>query len=938
VGNNLYLNVDSSLNFLTNIDASGGGTLDVGTQSSILNLGSIDTSVNIAGNPYVYTPFSLGSIFSPQTLNITSSSSSTQITFNWTIPSLNNSISSSFQNINATLYANISGTIKTYQILSNISSNISSLNTIIVTNQSSNNGFLNNSTTTYTYYSSDFSNMSQDASNNNQLILWYSNLSPYPNVSYAGYTAFQSIGFPSPVSISAPSNNQATVDNNFNVTDGSVTLQCLVTYVNNLDQSAPAPPNIIQYQSPSGYYITSGSSSRYPTPYSVQQTTQSVTCNTAEYVNTPFTFNNMYPDSSYYFSIQAKNASNTSPGPFNDPSFNYSTPAPSYPSGTFSVPNPLFNSSGKKYTNPNNTTYRLVSNNSSITNDIINYNNISSGFISNNIITAVQSSGTYGNNSLNSSLNVIASLNTTSTSISVKSFGFGPTFTNNFEGITVKSTTFDAYYKGNPYNQGFYLDCSTNMTISSTYAFGIPTSTLFYATLTENGNGINPSSSYSFYIDNLNAIPTYNSINYFAINSSSNYYSNQISGIWVLNQSQTPVFMINSLQLNNMGDYFYANPLVTYTFGGGVSGSPQETNNGNITNTTNGQFANPINITNNSLQASSVSSSYSTSISLSITFNNLYGQGSSNSIPNINVICDQPSYNLITNLLSSSIQNLGSSTSGYKGYRVWSANVDSGIPNGGTMNPSGLAPYPYIVNGFSIPNGTATGSTPSTSTQGYVNVQYFNGWDISNNTVTNQEILIANGTFTTSSTKYLNYGSVSSANGNTFNYSGLASTGNNGLKFATFAWNINNTNLSNLNFTLNLTSQIFYQSTSFTWFFDNIFTKPLYLFYRLEYTNNVSTWGNDNQGNAYPNTTWISVITPTSNTGNSPTNVCNIANIQNIYYLAATTTSTSPASGPVTFTATRPAVDVNNYPATLYLRIGIPDGYDGFSNITCYLS
>jgi hypothetical protein len=788
--------------------------------------------------------------------------------------------------------------------------------------------------------------MSQDPSNN-QLILWYSNFSPYPNVSYAGYTSFQSIGVPSPVVISNPSNNQATVDSNFVVTDSNVTLQCLVTYVNSTNPSAPAPPNIVQYQSPTGYYTTSGSSSRYPAPYNNQQISQSIGCNTAQNVNTPFTFNNMYPDSSYYFSVQARNASNSSStyGPFNDPSFNYSTLPPSYPTSTFSVPTPLFNSSGKKYTNPNTTNYKLVSTSQTINNDIINYNNIgSSGFISNNIITAVQANGIYGKNSTSSALNAIASLSSTSTSITIKSFGFGPTFTNNSGGITVTSTTFDAYYKGNPYNQGFYLDCSTNMTISNTYPFGIPTSTLFNATLTENGNGINPNSSYSFYIDNLNSNPSYAGITSFIINSTSNYYSNQISGIWVLNQSQIPVFTINSLLLNNMGDYFYATPLVNYIISGGVNGSPQETDLTHVTpaSISSGKFVNQINITNTSLQASSVSSSYSTSILLNITFNNLYGQGSA-SLPSINVICDQPSYNLITNFLSSSILNLGQSTSGYKGYRVWSANVDSGIPGGGTMNPSGLAPYPYVVSGFSIPNGTATGSTPSNSNQGYVNIPYNNIWDISNNTLTNQEILIANGIFTTNSNNYyLNYGLISSANGNTVNYTGLANTGNNGLKFSTFAWNLNQqssySTLTSINFTLNLTSQIFYQSTSNTWFFDSTFTKPLYLFYRFEYTNNVTTWGSDNQGNSYPNTTWISVNTSTSNTGNNTANVCNFANIKNIYYLAATTPSTSPASGLVTFTASRPTVDLIDYLATLYLRIGIPNGYDGFSNITCYLS
>ena len=47
VGNTYFINVDSSLNFLTGIDASNNGTLDVGTQSSIVNIGTSNGITNI---------------------------------------------------------------------------------------------------------------------------------------------------------------------------------------------------------------------------------------------------------------------------------------------------------------------------------------------------------------------------------------------------------------------------------------------------------------------------------------------------------------------------------------------------------------------------------------------------------------------------------------------------------------------------------------------------------------------------------------------------------------------------------------------------------------------------------------------------------------------------------------------------------------------------
>ena len=940
-GTTTYLNVDYSLNFLTGIDASGGETLNVGTNSSIVNLGSIDTSVNIAGNPYVYTPYSLGSTFSPQVINITSTPSSTKITFNWSIPQLYQNISSSFQNINATLYANISGNIKTYQILNNNVTNIDTLNNIIVTNQSSSNGFINN--TTYNYYNPEFSYM-QDSSSN-QLILWYSNYSPYPNVSYAGYTKFASIGTPGRVFFNygptPTTTSPASVNSLFNVTDGTLSLPCYVEVVDTSNPSVEKPPYITNYQSLQGNYTTPGSSNRYITPYNTNGSEQTFTAiaNSGSYQNTTCVFQNMYPDCSYSFFVQAKNGGNPSYGNANDPSYNYSTPAPSYPSATFSTPSLLFNSTGKKYTNLNATLgYKFVLDSSAVNKDIINYNNIGSGFVSNNIITAVQQSGIYGKNSTNSSLNVTASLGSVSTNVDVKSFSYGPSFTSNSNGIFVTATTFDAYFKGSNYNQGFYLDCSTNMTITSNYAFNKPTSTLFTAALICSGNNVlnpNPSSNYSFYIDNISSIPICSSTGSFTINSDNNSYSNQVSGIWVLNQIKIPIFSITNLKLNNMGDYFYASPLVNYTISNGVTGNQQETDLTHVTSESisAGKFVNPITITNNNVQATSVSSSYNTSISTSITFNNLVGQNSA-SLPSISVICDQPSYNLITNILATSIQNLGTSVSGYKGYRVWSANVDSGVPNSGIMSPSGIVPYPYILSGTNMPNGSV-----AQSDTGYVSQQYSNNWNIATNTYANQELLVANGNFTTNNTYYKNYENFN-GNGNLnsgYDYSGLS-----GKKYATFAWNVSSiTNVNYLNFVINFgTTTLYYSDTNSAWYFNQLFTDLLELYYRFEYNSNVNQWGQYQDGKYYATTTWITINKQIGSTY-SIVNVTNQANSDNVYKISGSLISPtgSQTLGNVTFKISIPTIYLGDpNVATLYLRIGIPSGYNTFSNVLAYVT
>lgn len=943
-GTTTYLNVDYSLNFLTGIDASGGETLNVGTNSSIVNLGSIDTSVNIAGNPYVYTPYSLGSTFSPQVINISRISNTTQITFTWTIPQFYQNISSSFQNINATLYANISGNIRTYPLITSSTTgiNITTLNNIVITNQNQSSSQSGN---TFTYYNSDFLSM-QDSSSN-QLILWYTNYSPYPNVSYAGYQAFNTINPPSVVLFNyggtPTQNTTASVDSGFSVTNGKVTLQCYVQYIDSISFQQIGPPYITSYKIPANNYSSSGSNNRYDVAIQdVGTSLLSITTSTNANVNSQFEVSNMYPDSSYNFSVQAKN---TNSGYGQLGTYNYSTPAPSYPSATFSTPSLLFNSTGKKYTNSNATLgYKFVLDSSAVNKDIINYNNIGSGFVSNNIITAVQQSGIYGKNSTNSSLNVTASLSlgSVSTNVNVTSFGTGPSFTNTSGGIIITAKTFDAYFKGNNYNQGFYLDCSTNMTITSNYAFNKPTSTLFTAALICSGNNVDPSSNYSFYIDDISLNPIYTSTDSFTINSTSNYYSNQVSGIWVLNQSKTPIFSITNLKLNNMGDYFYASPLVNYTISNGVTGNQQETDLTHVTSgISGGKFVNPITINNNSVQASSVSSSYNTSISTSITFNNLVGQNSA-SLPSISVICDQPSYNLITNILATSIQNLGTSVLGYKGYRVWSANVDSGIPSSFlvlTMNPPEIVPYVFINNGATIPDGTATGSTTSSSNEGYINVSYNNVWNISSNSNTNQELLIANGNFTTNSTYYKNY-TTFNGNGNLnsgYDYSGLS-----GKKYATFAWNVSSiTNVNYLNFVINFgTTTLYYSNTNSAWYFNQSFTDLLELYYRFEYNNNVNQWGQYQNGNYYATTTWITINKQIGSTY-SIVNVTNQANSDNVYNISGSLISPtgSQTSGNVTFKISIPTIYLGDpNVATLYLRIGIPSGYNTFSNVLAYVT
>ena len=509
--------------------------------------------------------------------------------------------------------------------------------------------------------------------------------------------------------------------------------------------------------------------------------------------------------------------------------------------------------------------------------------------------------------------------------------------------IDLSSNTIDNYPNSEPYNQGFYLDCSTNMIIRSTYFTGFAQNPNIYtATLTMAQVNQSPylpmttyNTSYNFYADNINSSPSFNSLGGFAINpnNNNNYYSALVSGIYVLNQS--PTFNVTDLSLNNMGDYFYASPLVQYSSTGGVSITACETNlthvnNGSITN---GSFNNTISITNPSI-SSTISQSYYQYISLDISLNNLYSSSYSSPIATLNVIVDVSS-----NLLASSLTSLSSlGANPTLGYRVWSAPVDYEV----TMNPSGIVPFVYIANNNPIPTNSRTGSIPSGNNIGYVDVSYNNIWDISANSLANEELLIAAGNFTTNNIYYIDY-SDASGNGNLnslIDYTGLS-----GTKFATFAWNISSINpnpYNQINFKIYFTGSITKNTTTGFYYLDSNKSYQLLLFYRFELNEHIGEqayWGSSG-GSTYPNTTWISI---NSDTGSSQTintsTICDFGNKNNIYWNTASVDSTNP---PCTFTTTLPTINLNTN-ATLYLRIGIPNDVSNsftssFSNVYAYLS
>ena len=914
VNGKTQLSVNPDLNFLTNVDSTTAGTLAIGTtNAATINFGKT------GGNNYFYgnSSFeSFGSINSPPIVAIDVTSGSTTINFTWTIPSvIDSSDSLSLQQLSAVLYASINGTIKAYSIINNLTTNLDTLTTITISNFASETNGVNTAGTAYFYYNSDFNSLISDT-DNNKLILWYSNFNPYPNISSIGYTSFSESFPPSIVEFGT-----ATQDD-YN----SITLKCYVEYTD-ATNSQKGPPYLTNFNIPIGdYSITTVSGKRYPNglPFtSTAALSQSCVSNTGAYPTiTNFKITGIYPDSTYGFQVEASNDNGSNYGPLG--SYTFTTELPTAPSNSF--PNTLFDSTGKIYQNTYATNgYYVISVDEKITNDLININLITSNWNSSTYTGPVQDSseaGGQGTNYLTMEATIDDNL-PTDISLIIGGFGQSSSYTgNNNNGITLNVTTSDYYASSSNYNQGFFLQYSTSAVISPSYFNSFITypydSMLTFELDNSKNSSVTNMGSYSFYIDNINSNPTYGSISTFSMNpnSDNNYYSSQVSGIYVVNSS--PTFTVTGLTLNNMGQSFYASPIVQYTFSGGVSSTAnsQENDLTNVT-TSSGTFT----IANSSIP-STILSTYNTSIALSINFNNIYGNNTTSNIsPQFNVIVDVPSVTL-----ANSITTLNTlSTTSIIGYRVWSANTDS------TMSPTGIVPYVFITTGETLPSGSQAGSD-----EGYVNIKYDNDWNISTNQYANQELLIANGYFTTNHSYYLDYETYNK-NGNLNNgidYSGLSET-----RYAPFAWTSNSTTqYPFLNFQILFNGQIYTDPLTNIFYFDTGYTQQLSLYYRFEYNTDVTSnsWGTVS-GITYPNTTWISINSQPGGSANQTINIntiCNFSNAKTVYW---NTNSSVFSNNTLTVKTDCPVISLQK--ATLYLRIGLPDSCStGFSTVKCNFS
>jgi hypothetical protein len=446
--------------------------------------------------------------------------------------------------------------------------------------------------------------------------------------------------------------------------------------------------------------------------------------------------------------------------------------------------------------------------------------------------------------------------------------------------MTITPASISDYYASITAQDGFYLKSSNTITVSGGVSAGNGLNTLtakqtFSDTTTA-------TASTTFYSDNsatLTTGPT-GAVNTLGILST---YFAKVSGVSIL--YGTPTMTIDA-SANNMGSYFYRSPLITYTYtNGSNTGTKSETNLAAV------QSSDDINVDrfttgNLSFKSSFIlptlaNNTYSTSITIAATANNIFGSGTLTS-KSMNVITDMPSYTLVYSTLSASIATLNANTPA-NGYRIWSApSVSNNCPD-------------LLYNGTS-----------------YLSIPYNNNWDI---TSTNQsgynvttELLISNGQFTTVRSAYLDYSGYLMNSG--INYSGISATG---YRFASFCWKLNasNTAYTNLSFTINsiLTPTL----TDSKLLLMNGVQAPI--FYAFQDTSSPSY--NDTTFN----TVWINA--------NSNTNGVSSGNFYDTnnkygYYGGITSAAVTLSGSNATINAFIPAINPVKATIYLYLRIAVP--------------
>jgi len=350
--------------------------------------------------------------------------------------------------------------------------------------------------------------------------------------------------------------------------------------------------------------------------------------------------------------------------------------------------------------------------------------------------------------------------------------------------ITVTPTNvYDKYASPVQYT-GYYLNSSNTMTIKSATFAANSTIYSFVATSYQSTttDSLTNTSQTNFYYDGAPGSATVNSLS-FNFATSPAPTATLVSGVYVISGTPTMTTITTS---SNMGQFFYASPLINYSLSaGGITTTGTESA---LTNITSGVAAGRFTpssaiVFSNAFVSNSLTTGFGLSLQMGVIANNAAG-ASAQTTATVAAIVDGPSVALLTTL-PATLPTLVSGTAA-AGCRIWS---------GSSYTSSNVIAYVY------------SGSTSYTT----ILYSHTNQLTDSGQTyATTTELQVTNGahrTKGTNTTSYLNYTSYyySASLQNTANYTSITTSG---VRFATFAWKITQqgTNYSALTLLINTTT------------------------------------------------------------------------------------------------------------------------------------
>lgn len=507
-------------------------------------------------------------------------------------------------------------------------------------------------------------------------------------------------------------------------------------------------------------------------------------------------------------------------------------------------------------------------------------------------------------------------------------------------GLTLTPRTTDTYYGGPAYNQGFYLKSLNRVTIASAvignvgYSADVNTLTVVEKQLDGNDpSGVITSNSYEYYYDNLTTTPAVTDLSYTLTTSNT-----QISGIYVIYGVATATITATA---TNLGNYFYSDPLVSYTLTIG--------NNSYTSNTTlpepASQITGPLTFLDTSLASVNITTNaiYSNSAIVTAVAHN----PSSNSSPvtsTIPVIADGPSYSLVYGTSPPAIPQtipIINTTGTVVGARCWSAG--SALTSVTATNTNGtLVNTPTNLPGYSFSDLTTIGNTSNFALAPYSQLWYLtdSGTSVNSYYDATTELQIADGRFITPNSTsnsvsigYKNYsGYLINSNVSPptlVNYTSISASG---YRYATFVWQLQYTTYpAYLNFTLNNVRNIVQQGGG-TPYAVTSSGNPIYILFRFEDTRSIYPIINPSDGNyAFPTNYYTSIWANANAVDNGAVfgsgNYYKLLtpNYPTSAYVRGAFQNTDVSGGNFTITANVPTVaPVSPNPFYLYCRIGLP--------------